>query len=96
MVKLPALSPAYCVLVRTMSAKGYLLHNGGILFSFPEATRADFSEEAVRRQSEAKTMIRHFGAFCIGVALMRCSRPQSLSRLANHFPLNAVTAGMDI
>ena len=49
MVKPPALSPAYCVLVRTMSAKGYLLHNGGILFSFPEATRADFSEEAVRR-----------------------------------------------
>ena len=49
MVKPPALSPAYCVLVRTMSAKGYLPHNGGALFSFPEATRADYSEEVVRR-----------------------------------------------
>ena len=55
MVKLPALSPAYCVLVRTMPAKGYLLHSGGTLFSFPEAIWADFSEEAARRHPEAKT-----------------------------------------
>ena len=55
MVKPPALSPAYCILARTMSAKGYLPHNEGALFSFPEATRVDFREEAVRRRSEAKT-----------------------------------------
>ena len=35
--------------------KRVLLHNGGTLFSFPEAIRADFSEEAARRHSEAKT-----------------------------------------
>ena len=55
MVKLPALSPTYCIPARTMPAKGYLLHNGGTLFSFPEAIRADFSEEAARRHPEAKT-----------------------------------------